>query len=78
MQRLVVDVEDRYIELIMGLLSNFKQNIVRNVIIEQNQPENSISKLEKFRELKSKSNNKTILTMDMATNTHEMINDSLL
>jgi len=78
MQRLVIDVEDRYLDLIMGLLLNFKQNIVRNVTIEQNQLKNNISKLEKFRELKSKSNNKTILTMDMATNTHEMINDGLL
>ena len=78
MQRLVIDVEDKYIDLIIGLLSNLKQNIVQNIIIEQEEPKNNISKVERFRELKSKSNNKKTLTMDMATNTNEMINDGLL
>ena len=77
MQRLVVDVEDRYINLIIDLLSNLKQNIVKNVTIQKEQNKN-ISKLNTFRKLKDKSNNKTQLTMAIATNTDEMVNDGIL
>jgi len=56
MQRLVIDVEDQYINLVAELLSN----------------------LERFRQLKAKSNNKTTLTMDMTINTDEMVNDGFL
>ena len=34
MQRLIVDVEDRYINLVVDLLSNLKQNVVKNVTIQ--------------------------------------------
>ena len=79
MQRVVIDVEDRYINLVTELLSNLKQNIIKNIVVEKKeQTKNSISKLERFRELKAKSNNKTTLTMRMATNTDEMVNDGLL
>lgn len=82
MQRLVVDVEDKYANLVMDLLSNLKQNIVKNVTIqnrvsqELSQNENE-SKLDTFRRLKDKSNNKTTLTMAIATNTNEMVNDGI-
>jgi len=79
MQRLVIDVEDKYINLVTELLSNLKQNIIKNIVVEKReQTETSISKLERFKELKAKSNNKTTLTMEMATNTDEMVNDGLL
>jgi len=79
MQRLVIDVEDRYINLVTELLSNLKQNVIKNIFIEKKeQTKTSISKLERFRELKAKSNNKTTLTMTMATNTDEMVNNGLL
>lgn len=82
MQRLVVDVEDRYTNLVIDLLSNLKQNIVKNVTIqngvsqELKQNENE-SKLDTFRRLRDKSNNKTTLTMAIATNTNEMANDGI-
>ncbi len=76
MQRLLVDVEDRYINLVIDLLSNLKQNIVKNVII-QKEKEKNISKLDTFRRLRAKSNNKTKLTMAMAINTNEMVNDGI-
>ena len=79
MQRLVVDVEDRYINLVTELLSNLKQNIIKDIVIEKKeQTKSKISNLERFRQLKAKSNNKTTLTMDMAINTDEMVNDGLL
>jgi hypothetical protein len=76
MQRLVVDVDDRYTNLVIDLLSNLKQNIVKNVTIQEKQNKN-ISKLDTFRKLRNKSNNKTTLTMTMATNTSEMVNDGI-
>ena len=79
MQRLVVDVEDKYINLVTDLLSNLKQNIIKNIVIEKKeQVKNNISNLERFRQLKAKSNNKTTLTTDMAINTSKMVNDGLL
>jgi hypothetical protein len=76
MQRLIVDVEDRYINLVVDLLSNLKQNVVKNVTIQKEQNKN-VSKLDTFRRLRDKSNNKTTLTMAMATNTDEMVNDGI-
>jgi len=76
MQRLVVDVDDKYTNLIIDLLSNLKQNIIKNVTIQKEQNKN-VSKLDTFRRLRDKSNNKTTLTMTMATNTDEMVNDGI-
>ena len=76
MQRLVVDVDDRYTNLVIDLLSNLKKNIVKNVTIQKEQNKD-ISKLDTFRKLRDKSNNKTTLTMAMATNTNEMVNDGI-
>ena len=79
MQRLVIDVEDRYINLVTELLSNLKQNIIKNIVVEKKeQTKDKLSKLEQFRELKAKSKNKKTLTMAMATNSDEMVNDGLL
>ena len=76
MQRLVVDVEDRYINLVIDLLSNLKQDIVKNVTIQKEQ-DKGVSKLDTFRRLRDKSNNKTKLTMEIATDTSEMVNDGI-
>ena len=76
MQRLVVDVEDRYINLAIDLLSNLKQDIVKNVTIQKEQ-DKGVSKLDTFRRLRDKSNNKTKLTMKIATDTSEMVNDGI-
>ena len=76
MQRLVIDVEDRYINLAIDLLSNLKQDIVKNVTIQKEQ-DKGVSKLDTFRRLRDKSNNKTKLTMEIATDTSEMVNDGI-
>jgi len=76
MQRLVIDVEDRYINLVIDLLSNLKQDIVKNVTIQKEQ-DKGVSKLDTFRRLRDKSNNKTKLTMEIATDTSEMVNDGI-
>jgi len=76
MHRLVVDVEDKYINLVVDLLSNLKQDIVKNMTI-QKEEKRSVSKLDTFRRLRDKSNNKTKLTMEMATDTSEMVNDGI-
>jgi hypothetical protein len=36
MQRLVVDVDERYMSLVIDLLSNLKENIVKNISIQTN------------------------------------------
>ncbi|MBD3842867.1 MAG: hypothetical protein IE909_13480 [Campylobacterales bacterium] len=80
MQRLVVDVEDRYTNLVIDLLSNLKQNIVKNVTIQNgvfSEKKHNESKLDTFRRLRDKSNNKTTLTMAIATNTNQMANDGI-
>ena len=77
MQRLVVDIEDRYINLVVDLLSNLKQNIVENITIKPREESIKISKLDKFRQLRDNSNNKTKLTMAIAINTDEMVNDGI-
>ena len=82
MQRLVVDVEDKYTTLVINLLSNLKQNIVKNITIQnvvsqEVEHNNTISKLDTFRRLRDKSNNKTKLTIATATNTNEMVNDGI-
>ena len=76
MQRLIVDIEDKYMSLVIDLLSNLKQNIVKNVTIQKKQ-DKGLSKLDTFRRLRDKSNNKTKLTMKIATNTNEMVNDGI-
>ena len=64
MQRLVIDVDDKYTTLVIELLSNLKENIVKNIIIEKKENIN-LSNLKKFRELRAKSNNKITLTKKM-------------
>ena len=34
MQRVVVDVDDKYINLVVDLLSNMKQNVIKKVMVE--------------------------------------------
>jgi hypothetical protein len=76
MQRLIVDIEDKYMSLVIDLLSNLKQNIVKNVTIQKKQ-DKGLSKLDTFRRLRDKSNNRTTLTMKIATDTSEMVNDGI-
>lgn len=74
--QIVIDVEDRYSGFVVDLLSNLKQNVIKNITLQKTPTKNQ-SKLDRFRELRAKSNNKTPLTMEMATNTDEMVNDGI-
>ena len=65
MQRLVIDVDDKYTTIVIELLSNLKENV-------------NLSNLEKFRELRAKYNNKITLTKKLAIDTDEMINNDIL
>jgi len=78
MQRVTIDIDDKYSDLVVDFLSNLKSSVVKKITIE---PLNSRSKkdnVKRFEELHSKSNNKKVLTKEIAIDTNEMINDGLL
>jgi hypothetical protein len=80
MQRLVVDVDEQHMNLVVDLLSNLKENIIKNISIEKNyiQPiSKKSSQLNRFYELIGKSNNQIPLTMKIATDTSGMVDDGL-
>jgi len=79
-QRLIVDVDEQYMSLVIDLLSNLKENIVKNISIEKNyiKPiEKNKVQLNRFHKLITKSNNQIPLTMKIATDTSGMVDDGL-
>jgi hypothetical protein len=78
MQKLIIEIDDKYTPLVLGILSNLKKNIIKNITIQKEEKDKKISKVEEFRRLKAKSNNQEKLTMQLATNTQDMINDNIL
>jgi len=78
MQKLIIEINDKYTPLVLGILSNFKKNIIKSITIQKEEKDKKISKVEEFRRLKAKSNNQEKLTMQLATNTQDMINDNIL
>ena len=76
MQRIVVEVEDSQVGFVLNMLSNLKKSIVKNVEVEK-KGEKIESNLMRFKELRESSNNKKKLTMKLATDTSEMVNDGL-
>jgi len=80
MQRVVVDVDERYTNLVVDLLSSLKENVVSNITIQTNQTKSAQKKsiqLDRFYALIAKSNNKIPLTINIATDTSEMMDDGL-
>ncbi len=80
MQRVVLDVDEKYTNLIVDLLSNLKENIVSNITIQPNHTkpiQKKHSQLDRFRTLIAKSDNQVPLTMEIATDTNGMMNDGL-
>ena len=80
MQRLVIDIDERYMNLVVDLLSNLKENIVKNISIESNVVGTAIKnekQLDRFHALIAKSNNQVPLTMNIATDTSGMVDDGL-
>ncbi len=78
MQKLVIEVDDRYIKLVTDLLSNMRQNVIKSITIEKQQEESRDYRLKKFRKLKESSKNRRVLTQKLAIDTKEMINDNIL
>ena len=80
MQRLVVDVDERYMTLVIDLLSNLKENIIKNISIQTNhikQTPKNIAQLNRFHQLIAKSDNQIPLTMKIAIDTSGMMDDGL-
>jgi len=75
-QRIRLDISNDIFDKVMFFLENLPKNLVQisneTTIIEAKE-----SQLEKFHSLINKSNNKTKLTMEIATDTSEMTNDGL-
>ena len=75
-QRIQLDVSNDIFDKVMFFLENLPKNLVH--ISNETAPiAPKESQLNKFRSLINKSNNKTKLTMKIATDTSEMTNDGL-
>ena len=62
-QRLVIDIDEQYINFIVDLLSNLKENIIKNIAIETQQVkpiDKNIMQLNRFHKLIAKSNNQIV------------------
>ena len=75
-QRIELDVSNDIFDKVMFFLENLPKNLVR-ISNETTPIKPKESQLNKFRSLINKSNNKTKLTMNIATDTSEMTNDGL-
>lgn len=74
-QRIQLDISSDIFDKVMFFLENLPKNLVRistepNIKVKESQ-------LERFHTLINKSNNKTKLTMNIATDTSEMTNDGI-
>lgn len=75
-QRIQLDISNDVFDKVMFFLESLPKNLVR-ISNEKTIIEPEESQLEKFHSLINKSNNKTTLTMKIATDTSEMTNDGL-
>jgi len=75
MQTIRLDVSNDVYDKVMFFLENLPKNKVKLQLEQKNNK--NISKLATFHKLIEKSNNKKKLTIDIATNTDEMINDGI-
>ena len=76
MQRVQLDISSDIFDKVMFFLENLPKNLVR-ISNETTPIEPRKLQLNKFHSLINKSNNKTKLTMNIATDTSEMTNDGL-
>jgi hypothetical protein len=75
-QRIQLDISNDIFDKVMFFLENLPKNLV-SISSEKTTIEPKESQLTKFHSLINKSNNKTKLTMNAATDTSEMTNDGL-
>jgi len=75
-QRIQLDISNDIFDKVMFFLENLPKNLV-TISNETTRIKAKESQLEKFHSLINKSNNKTKLTMKIATDTSEMTNDGL-
>ncbi len=76
MHTIRLDISNDIYENVMFILENLPKNKVK-LQLEKKDKDKNISKLDTFRRLRNRSNNKTKLTMDIATNTSEMVDDGI-
>jgi len=75
-QRIQLDISNDIFDKVMFFLENLPKNLV-SISNETTSIKAKKLQLEKFHSLINKSNNKTKLTMKIATDTSEMTNDGL-
>lgn len=66
MQRLIIDIEDRYLNNVIELLNNLKENIIKNIIVEKQETKNN-EQVKLFHTLINNSKNKIKVTNKIAT-----------
>ncbi len=76
MHTIRLDVSNDIYENVMFILENLPKNKVK-LQLEKKEEDKNISKLDTFKRLRNSSNNKTKLTMDIATNSSEMVDDGI-
>jgi hypothetical protein len=76
MHTIRLDVSNDIYDKVMFILENLPKNKV-SLQVEKKEESKNNSKLDTFRKLRDKSNNKTELTMDRAINTTEMVDDGI-
>jgi hypothetical protein len=75
--QIIINVDEKYSHLVIGLLSNLKKNVIKNITLKKESPNSDLSAVETYRKLRAKSNNQKTLTMDIATNTQGLIDDAI-
>jgi len=75
-QRIQLDISSEVFDKVMFFLENLPKNLVR-ISNKTSHIEVKESQLDRFHNLINNSNNKTKLTMNIATDTSEMTNDGL-
>lgn len=78
MQTVQFKVDNNYIEMVLNLLNSLnslKVNVIKDLLIINNQKTNKEDDLEILNKLFQQSNNKIMVTKENAINTKEMIDD---
>ena len=84
MKRLMIDVEDDHVDIVLDLLSSMKENVIININVQDKHHDDNLEKeiedysnpLDLFRSLVKQSNNQRKLTMSISMNTNEMDGNS--
>ena len=75
MKTLELKIDDNSVEVVLSILENLKDGLIREISVKKNSKNDS--DLEEFRQLVRKGNNSKKLRYENAVNTDEMIDDIL-